>query len=314
MAFRANHYSREGMPAFLQRFLRGGEMKIPQMPMQEPQGPGARKRKETHEAPFGNKPLPVKTIKRVKKTKYEDAPTAADAEKLPHGKGEIAEKHIRKNKFAFETPMRACVVGESGSGKTEWVVKYLQQCPFDQVIWCGPEHSIEQDGLKPLKEFYGQYFSTVDCTDGINHEELKDLIDNGHRQKWQTAVVFDDCIMYTKDKKIGTLFVSGRHQGVSVFELTQQIFPPGSRLHRINCTQFVVFKFSAVDEFATLVRQITRDQEMRREVIKRYHELTRNKKDYRCMIIDKASHSTEKWPCRIRDTEINCFMPEFWDF
>ena len=53
------------------------------------------------------------------------------------------EKEARS--VCFDTPLRMCVVGESGSGKTHWVVEYLLQCKqFDQVIWCGPKHSLAQ--------------------------------------------------------------------------------------------------------------------------------------------------------------------------
>jgi len=234
---------------------------------------------------------------------------------------EEEDKPMDPKKYCFETPLRMCVVGESGSGKTEWVIDYLIHCPFDQVIWCGPEHSIKQKSLQRLKDFYKKeddngkmtsFFTPVDCTDGVDHDKIQRLIDNGHKQDWQTACVFDDCIMFAKDKKIGTLFVSGRHQNVSVFELTQQIFPPGSRVHRINCSQFVCFKFPAVNEFTNLATQVCADKKTRQQLVDKYKSII-NKNPHGCIIIDMKSKSTPRWPCRVRDTKINRFVPQLFD-
>lgn len=230
-------------------------------------------------------------------------------------------KPPKTNKFAFDTPLRMCVVGESGSGKTQWTCRYLKECPFDQVIWCAPGHSLHQDAVQELKKFYTKedkngrkqcFLTEVDCTDGIPHDQLWELIDNGFDQDWETAVVFDDCIDFTKDKMIGALFTGGRHKKVSIFELLQQIFPPGSRKHRLNCSQYVIFKFPARSEFGTLASQICFNKETRNALVDRYRELT-NDDEHACMILDMKTKSTEEYPCKVRINWIDNFDPEFWN-
>ena len=175
--------------------------------------------------------------------------------------------------------------------------------------------------LEKLREHYTKvddegketkYFFEVDCSDGINHKELEKLIAHGFEQGWETAVVFDDCLAHAQDKKILNLFISGRHQKVSVFELQQQIFPKGTRGHRLNCSQFVVFKFPARNEFGTLASQICTDKEDRRELVNKFKDIVGRGKGH-CIIIDMATRSTQKFPCKVRNTYLNLFVPEFWN-
>lgn len=225
------------------------------------------------------------------------------------------------SKFAFETPLRICVVGESGSGKTVWVCKYLEENPFDQIIWLCPEHSIGQESVKELKKAYTRdkddgtndcFLHVIDCTHGINYEELDNLIDKGKEEGWSTAVVIDGLINFSDDPKLGDLFTAGRHANVSVFELLQQIFPPGSRKHRVNCSQFVVFKFAAKNEFGNLAQQLTINTDNKRRLVEKYQDIIQSN-EHGCIIIDLKSKSTPEWPCRVRDTEIDCFCPELWN-
>lgn len=233
---------------------------------------------------------------------------------LPHKKRETGLKE-----FCFDTPLRMCVVGASKSGKTEWVIDYLINCPFDQIVWCGPEHSLVQPGLERLDKFYRKkdkdgnlhkFMAKVDCSARVNHDEITRHVDHGFEKGWQTCVVFDDCIMHSKDKKIANLFTAGRHKNASVIEILQRIFAPEARLHRLNCTQFVIFKFSAQNEFRQLAGQICDDKKQKEAIVSRYKDISERK--YGCLVIDLDTESTPKWPCRVRDTKLNCFVPEFW--
>jgi hypothetical protein len=237
-------------------------------------------------------------------------------------KGKLDKKE--KEKFCFKTPFRATIVGESGSGKTYWVVNYLLNCDsFDQIVWCGPEHSLQQPILQKLRDRYTkedeegnklEYFSDVlcDAKEGVDVERIEELLKHGHENGWQSLVVFDDCMMIATNKKILELFISGRHLGASVMELQQQIFPPNTRAHRVNSSLFVVFDFGQKSEFANLAKQLCFNKEDREMLCEKYREIVRKGKGH-CIIIDKTGPSSQSWPSRVRDTKINCFVPELWD-
>ena len=294
----------------------GQQVRQPNAPPPPPPPP-KREKKEKHHS-----------VKRKSKSRHRDSDSEdsdtedSDSEADEPAKGKLDKK--QKEKFCFNTPFRATIVGESGSGKTFWVVNYLLNCDsFDQIVWCGPEHSLQQPILQKLRDRYTkedkegnklEYFSDVlcDARAGVDVERIEDLLKHGHENGWQSLVVFDDCMMIATNKKILELFISGRHLGASVMELQQQIFPPNTRAHRVNSSLFVVFDFGQKSEFANLAKQLCFNKEDREMLCEKYREIVRKGKGH-CIIIDKTGPSTESWPSRVRDTKINCFVPELWD-
>lgn len=297
----------------------GSQLRRPQPP---PPPPPQKREQEKHHS------VKRKKTRKVVKNRWhdEDSETedtdVSESDNDEPAKGKLDKK--QKEKFCFKTPFRASIVGESGTGKTYWVVDYLLNCDsFDQIVWCGPRHSLDQPILQKLRDHYTkedeqgnklEYFSEVLCDShtGVDAERIEELLKHGHENGWQSLVVFDDCMTIATDKKILELFISGRHLGASVMELQQQIFPPNTRAHRVNSSLWVVFDFGQKSEFANLAKQLCFNKEDRQMLCEKYREIVRKGKGH-CIIIDKTSNSSESWPSRVRDTKINCFVPELWD-
>jgi hypothetical protein len=187
-------------------------------------------------------------------------------------------------------PFRGVVGGASGSGKTHWVVEHLvleKSTPFDRFIWLAPAYSLEQTKIKDLKAAFDgsdahNFASKVNKKDakspaGVAEEsgatltliaaddiskdseaavEVGELLAGNSDAGLQTLVILDDLVLSAKSPLIGALFVGGRHKNASVIELVQQLFAPGTRLHRINCTLFVMYRFGDKREAKMLLCQL----------------------------------------------------------
>ena len=99
-----------------------------------------------------------------------------------------------------------------------------------KVIYCYGEYQKEFD------ELYD-----VEFVEGFP-EDLKQLT-QGHEQ---TLLILDDLMSEcSKDQRVSDLFTRGsHHNGISVFYLTQNLFPPGklSRTISLNSHYIIVFK------------------------------------------------------------------------
>lgn len=167
-------------------------------------------------------------------------------------------------------PYRLCALGQSGSGKTFWLIRHLildEQSPFDRIIWVAPEDSLQQKIVQDMvKAFHDDKvkgiardrFVTVDgITDPKSLEKLNAYIDEGHEQGLQQLVVLDDLISdIGKSTFVDNLFTSGRHKNLSVAELAQRCFTPGTRTHRIGTDFYAIFGFGDKTEASMLFRQI----------------------------------------------------------
>ena len=126
----------------------------------------------------------------------------------------------------FKVPANFYISGQSQSRKSYLVCKLLRHLnelfhPVPtKVIYCYGEYQKEFD------ELYD-----VEFVEGFP-EDLKQLT-QGHEQ---TLLILDDLMSEcSKDQRVSDLFTRGsHHNGISVFYLTQNLFPPGKLSRTIS--------------------------------------------------------------------------------
>ena len=136
----------------------------------------------------------------------------------------------------FKVPANFYISGQSQSGKSSLVrqlLHYVNELFYPvptKIIYCYGEYQ---------KEF--EKLHNVDLVEGFP-SNLDDLT-KGHEH---SIVVLDDLMgECSKDQRVSDLFTRGsHHKGISVFYLTQNLFPPGklSRTISLNCHYIFVFK------------------------------------------------------------------------
>lgn len=208
-------------------------------------------------------------------------------------------------------PFRLCALGQSGSGKTMWVVRHVildPQSPFDRIIWCAPADSLQQrivrDLVKAFKDEKAdirERFVTVEgITSAKSLEKLDKLVEEGDRNDWQQLVVLDDLISEIgKSAFVQKLFTAGRHKNLSVCELVQRVFEPGTRTHRVGTDWYALFNFADKTEASTLFRQIApRDW---KQIAEAYHDATLGRGPGSALVIDlQAARSQDPAHAQLR--------------
>ena len=126
----------------------------------------------------------------------------------------------------FEKPSRIIISGSSGTGKSYFISKLIRkyQSCFDSVIVIGA--NLENiDDLNVKRD--DNYNPLTDDTSG------------------RTLVIYDD-IIYKKEKlaTCAETFTRGRHLGISVILITQNLFlnDKNYRIISLNCTHVVIFR------------------------------------------------------------------------
>jgi hypothetical protein len=214
------------------------------------------------------------------------------------------EKEYRNpNPLLWQHPFRAVVSGASGTGKTGWLIKQLirKDSPFDRVIWCAPDYSLNQPKLKKLKEILK---SKLIFIDGLDEERINELVNEGDKKGLQQAVILDD-LMYEENDFTDDLFTSGRHKNISTIELTQRLFTKKGRTSRLNCNYFVVFPFGDLLEMTMLARQLSPLHF--KKIIEAYKYAT--EKSFGCLIIDKIYYKLKQ----IKDNKLLNYRDTEWD-
>jgi len=216
-------------------------------------------------------------------------------------KGEI--KPDNKDIIQPQHPYRMCVCGASASGKTKFTMDLLldkKVQPFDKIIWIAPEYSLKQVKMKNFCEMIGKHISVFSDINK-DQEEIEKLIEEYYNKGFQTCIVIDD-MMSEQNKFISNLFTAGRHLNSSVIELTQRIFTPKNRTHRMNTSYFVIFRFGDVLECKMLCRMINPNHA--NELLDLYENATSKK--FGCLILDNKWHELDdenKKLLRYRDTK-----------
>ena len=205
-------------------------------------------------------------------------------------KGPRKLKYRNPNPLLPQHPSRLCIAGATGTGKSFWLIDVLQHpdMPWDRVLWVSPARSLRQPILQALKKKMGPRLEFIEADAalgpvGEERAKLEKLIKDGREAKtdpegkpikgdlgMQQLVVIDDLMNVSKDSFFTDLFVSGRHDNLSVAELSQRVFLPGkgNRTRRLNCDYFILFHFSALSEVRNLFAQL--DPENQERVVHAY--------------------------------------------
>jgi hypothetical protein len=175
-----------------------------------------------------------------------------------------------KNEVIPRLPCRGLVLAPSNSGKTNAVVTMLTdprfyKGMFTRVYWCSPTASVDP-ALDPLR----RYVETLqdqkeDATfhDTVDVPFLQSRVDRAKKvmetlktrrieQKgFHTMIVIDDLADVKRGlpqiaRFVDSLFVKGRHFGVSCILCTQKLkLPLISPTVRVNCTFIMAFRLRA---------------------------------------------------------------------
>ena len=154
---------------------------------------------------------------------------------------------------SLTTPFTMSVNGSRGSGKSEFTKtlllgqeKYFDK-PFDNVKWI-------------YKHYQPNLFDPLIKKFGDKIELLNELPNFESLQKQNTVFILDDMVLEVKDSKdILELFLSGRHIGVSVISLSQNMFISGKyRVSMDRNTDYIVLmkNVRGGSQIATLSHQM----------------------------------------------------------
>lgn len=205
-------------------------------------------------------------------------------------------------KYAPTIPNRLCILAQSNSGKTVLIINMLQKVYlklYDDIYiishsinldknWDNIRNKIPEENLK----------------DEYDEEDLRKIVDRhlkirekqkeaGKRKLGQLLVVLDDVIDNKEiisskmDSLLTTLFIRGRHLGISVWFSSQKYKTAIPRIIRLNCSHYIIFRLSQkserdaiLDEFSALVSMS--------ELNEIYDDATFEK--YSFLYIDKTKH------------------------
>ena len=154
---------------------------------------------------------------------------------------------------SITTPFTMAVYGARGSGKSEFTKqlllnqeKYLDK-PFSKIIWI-------------YKHYQHKLFDPLIKKFGSQLELLDEIPNFESAEKQNTLLVLDDMILEVKDsKEILELYLSGRHIGISIISLSQNMFIAGK--HRISMdrnTDYIILmrNIRGGSQIATLSHQM----------------------------------------------------------
>ena len=207
-------------------------------------------------------------------------------------------KYKNKNVLQLQHPYRAICVGSSGSGKTYFLLKHVlldPKMPFDKVVWCAPEFSLDQSKLIEVKK---KLKSKLIFVVGLDEEALQKLID-GKPKNEQWLIVLDDLITKTDSNLIKDLFISGRHKNISTIEILQQVYAGKTgRTHRLNSDYFLLFNFPDRSEARRLLQQL--EPKNFNKLCDCYEESIQRDGGHGCLVIDNKNHPKENGSSLLR--------------
>jgi hypothetical protein len=129
----------------------------------------------------------------------------------------------------FEPSFTAYVVGKRNSGKSTLLLKMLLnkkilKGKFDEVIIINP--TIEYDEKYKIIKFTDAYSKySIELMEKLMNKFEKDIAENTNKK---TLLILDDCITQqdfksnTASTPLNTMFVNGRHWGLSIIVLSQK--------------------------------------------------------------------------------------------
>lgn len=140
--------------------------------------------------------------------------------------------------ITFKVPFRILVVGCSGSGKSTLVAELIRRrdeffdTPFQKIFYCAKYSTSVPEIIKddPILKFH----------EGIPSDEIIENSDQTH-----ILLVLDDLLesAFSSDT-VSSIFTQGRNRKLSIFLLSQNLFPPYAKARNIslNASHIIVFR------------------------------------------------------------------------
>jgi hypothetical protein len=198
-------------------------------------------------------------------------------------------------------PFRLALCGASGSGKTNCLINLIVNPNFyaeffKTIIIISPNFNNDQsyqyiqryvDKKRPAKKRISLF-----VYEAFEDAEMNQMMEERDAAKKQLGeklepclVVLDDILADTnllKSSFMTSLFTRGRHYAMSTM-IASQSFMKIPRTVRLNCTHFVLFKFSNEGELKRVYDEIVTD--MKLEVFERLSEMV-FRKPYTFLVIN----------------------------
>jgi hypothetical protein len=214
----------------------------------------------------------------------------------------IIVKQPEEYNYLPSIPNRIAILAQSNSGKTVLIINMLLKVylkKYDDIYIIS--HSINIDpAWKALKDKIPEANLMEEYSDDATrkiverHLKIRELQkQNKKRRLGQLLIILDDIIdnheiAYAKlDSILTTLFVRGRHSGISVWFSSQKYKTAIPRIIRLNCSHYIIFRLSQkserdaiLDEFSGLLSS---------ETLHTIYDIATSEK-YSFLYIDRTQH------------------------
>jgi hypothetical protein len=209
-------------------------------------------------------------------------------------------------KYMPQIPNRIAILAQSASGKTVLIINMLQKVYlklYDDIIIIS--HSINIDPTwNSIKDKIPQDNLLAEYDEALLREKIETHLKiremqkkNKKRRLGQMLVVLDDIIdsheiTHAKtDSILTTLFVRGRHSGVSVWFSSQKFKTAIPRIVRLNCSHYIIFRLSQKSERDSVLEEFSALTDMH-TLLEIYDLATSD--PYSFLYIDRTKHNANE--------------------
>ena len=174
-------------------------------------------------------------------------------------------------------PVRALVLAPGGGGKTTMLTRLITDKrfyggKFARIYWISPTATVDPglDGLRDYVEKIQPQDSDPTFRDEFDPEQVQRIIDrakqvtehmkkSGDKRRFGTLIVLDDladnpAAVHKCGGLLETLYVRGRHFGISTFVLAQKL-KLISPCVRVNLTALFVFRLRNMGDLKAMVEE-----------------------------------------------------------
>ena len=124
------------------------------------------------------------------------------------------------------------IYGSTGVGKTHFMLRVLKE----RLVHPFPNHVTYLYGVRQdfMNDWSREHNLEVDFVEGLDFTKVKN----------DSILIVDDLLLSNNKDVAATFIMGSHHRHISVFYLTQNLFPvdPLFRLMSINCHYFVLFQ------------------------------------------------------------------------
>ena len=241
-------------------------------------------------------------------------PTPAQVDKLLRD-AEPKTKHSGSEYVLGKGPQRYIIAGASGSGKSYSFARYA--CSYGTTLWdaiyyIAPTRTLQGDKkLAVYRKVWGEFYVQIPCDNNVlDTATLDKHLEHAKASKWHVLVVFDDLLQAMRHPMVTSLYISGRHDGISVATLCQSLWT-GNKTARLNASVFWLHSMSERREVAELAQRLTTDKSRARMLSKCYDNVI-SRNNHGSVIICLDVPSTPELPLRVRDSSPEVLVAELW--